>query len=250
MSTFWSSPTFDPKRQYRALLYIPGIAPFMLKSFSKPGVMDMNKTLEATRAGATLETRWVETQGRQWKPLKLVFVEDGARAGTKDDISFFFWNYLAIAGKMGSSVQLDTDERTGLQQLGNSISENLEMSARRKEFLASLLGKKIYIHELNAQGHLSNSWGIVNPIINSVDFGEIDYSSEELSTVTVNLFYDTFTYEYGSLEALGEWAEDVVAAAETAVAGAVAVGGVIGTGLSTLGGTLAKGIQHTIDQLE
>jgi len=56
------------------------------------------------------------------------------------------------------------------------------------EFFGALL-----IQSLNGEGDVVEEWGIYNPIITSVNWGEFDYSSEDLINITVDIAYDYAT---------------------------------------------------------
>ena len=170
MTTFWSSSTFEPKRVFRGLLYLPGIKPFMLKSFSKPGLDEL--TVKRTTFPTTLgrqQIEQIETAGMKLKPLKLVLM-DGENPQYNTAMAFYeYLTHKGMADKLNSSELMD--------------------ASKANEFLPGA----IYMTELNANG-AGFSWTIINPILVSIDFGEIDYASEELSTVTVGLHYSDFRY--------------------------------------------------------
>ena len=53
----------------------------------------------------------------------------------------------------------------------------------------------VTIETLDAKGGVVDEWKIHNPMIVSVNWGELDYSSEELLNITVDLAYDYATIE-------------------------------------------------------
>lgn len=151
-------------------MYLPGIKPFMLKSFSKPGLDEL--TVKRTTFPTTLgrqQIEQIETAGMKLKPLKLVLM-DGEDPQYNTAMAFYrYLTYKGLADKLNSSELMD--------------------ASKANEFLPGA----IYMTEVSATG-TGFSWTIINPILTSIDFGEIDYASEELSTVAVGLQYSDFLY--------------------------------------------------------
>ena len=56
--------------------------------------------------------------------------------------------------------------------------------------LCSTRKTQITLRQINRDGLMVEEWILVNPFFESVDFGEMDYSSESLSEVSVTIRYD------------------------------------------------------------
>ena len=58
------------------------------------------------------------------------------------------------------------------------------------------LGTEIKLSQLDAAGNqFIETWIVKNPLITSVDFDTLDYSSDELLNITVNIKYDYATID-------------------------------------------------------
>ena len=59
---------------------------------------------------------------------------------------------------------------------------------------------EIAITQINSKGSMIEEWTLVNPYIESVDFGDLDYSSEDLSQLSITFRYDHAEVKYGNNE--------------------------------------------------
>ena len=62
--------------------------------------------------------------------------------------------------------------------------------------------------QLGADGDTESpleTWTIKNPLITSVDFGDLDYSQEGMLNISVNISYDWATCEGGIANATDTW---------------------------------------------
>jgi beta-galactosidase/beta-glucuronidase len=48
----------------------------------------------------------------------------------------------------------------------------------------------VVIRQLNADGATIEEWTLINPFVKSVEFDQLDYSSDELSEITLGIVYD------------------------------------------------------------
>ena len=51
----------------------------------------------------------------------------------------------------------------------------------------------ILIEQLDADGRVLEEWKLINPFIKSVNFGSLDYSSDDLVEITLSVAYDSAT---------------------------------------------------------
>jgi len=66
----------------------------------------------------------------------------------------------------------------------------------KKKFAADVLGEA-YIQQLDAEGNIRETWTLRNAWIKNIDFGSLDYSSDELVEVTIEIRYDFATQTQG-----------------------------------------------------
>ena len=60
------------------------------------------------------------------------------------------------------------------------------------------IGNGVMVSELDGSGLVIGSYKLQNPFITSVSFGNLDYGSEELLSVDLNVRYDWAVYVIGS----------------------------------------------------
>ncbi len=177
---FWSDPKIEPKRQFRAVLQLGdgkgGLSDaFALKSFSKPGwgtiEIDQKYVLKNT---GDVEILNIKKGGRNPKPLQLSFYD----LENYNNISNAFMKYLAAGG-------------TNIKQAEHYQNSNMQVTSRFQVEQTNVF----YIMEINSDAQEIGKWKIWNPKLTAIDFGEIDYSSEEFSLVNTTWTYSDFTYE-------------------------------------------------------
>lgn len=83
----------------------------------------------------------------------------------------------------------DTDVSRGLVELLSAAGYGLYGERQHKANAADALGL-ITIRQINRDGLMVEEWQLLNPFFESIDFGELDYSSETLSEVTAVIRYD------------------------------------------------------------
>ncbi len=172
---FWNDPkNLEPTRAYRFLVSIPGgevngvktngIANFVVKKISKPGY---------------------EISESEHKFL---------------NHSFFFpgkitWNEvtLTIVDALepdGENIMMELLDRSGYKVPVPSASINgFETQTISKAKSVAALGDVI-IRQLDGHGFDVKAWTLHNPWIKSVNFGELDYESEELMNIEITIRYD------------------------------------------------------------
>ena len=59
-----------------------------------------------------------------------------------------------------------------------------------KKRAVDAVGGRMYIHMIDEDGTPIETWSLYNPWIKSVNFGDLDYESDELVNVEVGIRYD------------------------------------------------------------
>ena len=165
---FWSQKTVEPKRQFRWLLFWTGCPQFVVKSVKKPSY-DV-----ATTPHQYLNYEFNYPGRVTWQDVSVTIVDPVA-----PDSTMSLYRILENSGYVIPTNYAQATAKT--------IS---------KEGMVNALGGEIKIKQLGADGDPTKAletWVLKNPLITSVDFGDLDYGSDELLNISINLKYD-FAY--------------------------------------------------------
>lgn len=166
--SFWTDKTVEPKRTFRWLLYLSGMPQFIVKTVKKPSFN------VATTPHQFLNYEFHYPGTVKWQPMSFTIVDP-----VKPDSTKSLYRILEQSGYVIPSSYIQSEATT--------IS---------KAAMVDALGGEIKIAQLDTDGRNSiETWVIKNPLITSVDFGELSYASEEMLNITVNLTYDYATIE-------------------------------------------------------
>jgi len=167
---YWASSKSTPKRQHRFLF-----------NFGKAGTGDnsLPSWVCSRVTRPSMEISAVEHQylnytfkypGRaKWNNISVTL-----RDPQTPDASIILYEWLKEAGYNPPSI---------------SPASAAGRSSFTKKKFADLFGD-VQIQSLDADGKVIEKWRIVNPMIVSINWGENDYSSEELVNITLDLAYD------------------------------------------------------------
>lgn len=167
---FWSAVGTEPKRQHRWKVVFPsaGIAlqsvSYALKKVDKPKA----EIGEITHQYLNHEFYY---PGRlKWQPVSMTFA-----SVTQVDANELINNVLLAAGY-------------GVPQNDGLTPEQMATIGKNK--FAGALGRKIYIQQVDADGLKIEEWELNNPFFTNVEFGSLDYSSEEIVEISCTVRYD------------------------------------------------------------
>ena len=166
--TFWTESTLAPTRQFRFKVS-NGTDWWWVKSVSKP-------SYEVSTEEYKLVNHKYKYPGvATWNDVTITVVDIGKTAkGLYEALFAGGWNPKNLGfvtegmckENMGSSVRS--------MQAGTSVGN---------------LGD-FQIKQLDDEGTAVETWTLVNPFIKSTNFGELDYSSDELVTLELVISYD------------------------------------------------------------
>ena len=171
---FWNDVNTEPKRQFR----------FQLSFSSKtlgPGAIPVwtFKTASKPKANiSTIEHQYVDHTfkypGRvTWDPITVTLVDP-----VDPDVA---WSLLNVLG--GAGYKYPTTSDVAKQSLS-------------KKLFKDQIGA-IYIDQIDDKGKMVERWELMNPFFTSIDFGgTLDYSSDEMNEVTVEITYDWANMRY------------------------------------------------------
>ena len=162
-NNFWTAaPTQDPKRGFRFRVQIGGIGQgyvWYAKKCEKPAV----SFTEASHSYLNHTYYWPARA--EWNEVSVTFV---------DPVS------PDLAGTMGSL----------LQRAGYKIPEDsIDMGSMSKTKGVSTLGV-VLIEQIDENGGPIEAWSLHNAWVKEVTFGELDYSNDDLTEMTMKFRYD------------------------------------------------------------
>ncbi len=177
MAEFWSSATTEPKRSHRFLVS------FDLPSGTSTQIFARTFTKPAYTIGVTehqfLDKTFYYPGRVSWNEIQMQFVNS-----LDPDMDSELQTILLLAG-----FQLPDDVATG-----GSVTNGATVN---KQNAVGALGGGVRVSELDGNGLTIGSYDIHNPFITSIAYSTLDYGSEDLLTVDINLRYDWATYILG-----------------------------------------------------
>tara|TARA_R110000851_G_scaffold67234_4_gene151903 strand:- start:1590 stop:2153 length:564 start_codon:yes stop_codon:yes gene_type:complete len=180
---FWSDVKTEPKRRYRFTL-----------GFSKKG-LDTEVPLWTVKTAAkpkatvsTIEHQFMDHifkyPGRvTWDPITITLVDP-----VDPDLS---WQFLDILGQGGYKFP---------------TTSTIAAKSLSKKAIHDAIGDVI-IRQIDDKGTEIERWRLKNPFLTSVDFGgTLDYSSDEMNEVTVEITFDWAVLEMTKQKGLSQTA--------------------------------------------
>ena len=164
---FWTTPGEDPKRSYRFLVTFPNLpngGTWYAKKASKPEV-------SITETSHKYINHTFYYPGRvEWSTVDITFVDPVSPDASN--------NLTALIEASGYVVPKDfTDTVTMSKAAANAMLGKVKIRQ-----LGSATG--------GTQPNSLETWTLNNAFITKVNFGELDYESDELTNITVTLRYD------------------------------------------------------------
>lgn len=174
---FWSAPGPEPLRQYRWYITFAGDPEltnlkYALKKAEKP----------KAKVG-TIQHKYMNHffnyPGRlEWEDINITF----AAVSHPSNASRVLFNVLEVAGY---GVPQGTNNPTDMASIG-------------KEKFGVALGRNFDIQQVDAQGTVVETWKLYNPFFTSVQFGALDYGSDEIVEITCGIKYDWAVISLGA----------------------------------------------------
>jgi hypothetical protein len=157
---FWNDGTVrDPKRAYRWILVNDHIPVYTLKKVSKP-------SFTVTETPHKYLNHTFYYPGRvEWATITMTLADPVA-----PDAAAFVTDMIKNSGY--SPATKETDVQTMSKMASTAAIGNLE------------------IKQIDGEGNTIESWKLVNPWIKDVKFGELDYESDDLTNVELEIRYD------------------------------------------------------------
>ena len=171
---FWSGGSLEPKRSFRWFASFGEgqntISTYALRSFQKP-------SFEVAVAEYLLINDVNYHPGvLSWNPIEITITD--IEAGKENNSKKLF--------KMMRKAGYSSTKTSGPQ------------SALEKKKMVSQLGGDLYFNQIDAAGKVMEKWKIVNPFITNINFGQGNYSIEEIMTISMTIRYDYAEWSEGS----------------------------------------------------
>ena len=180
-SLFWNDVRTEPKRRFRFELKFTE----RVEGARVPIPVWTIKTASKPKANVSLiEHQYIDHTfkypGRvTWDPITVTLVDP-----VDPDLSYAFLDILGASGYKFPTT-----------------AANSQFSLSKRGFTANI--GLVMIDQIDEDGNIIERWELQNPWISSVDFGgSLDYSSDDMNEVTIELQYDwaklTKTQAYGA----------------------------------------------------
>ena len=184
--SFFSAPTFQPKRRFRFLVSFSNLpdVQYMVKSVNKPSYTMTEKTHNV------LNHIFKFPGVVKWNDVKCTFID------AKDpDVGSKFFNMLRNSGYVPPAV---AGAPADLTNYTTGITKDASVRALGQVTIKQLDGGGIQmpadpglVPGVVADTNVLEEWVLKNAFIKGVQFGEgLDYGSEEITEVSIDLVYD------------------------------------------------------------
>ncbi len=208
--SFWNEAALEPKRKFRWMLYFAGLPQFIVKSVKKPAFKIPAKSHDFLNYKFNYPGRVT------WDPIDFTIIDP-----VQPDAVASFMQMLINAGyQFPDNFNVTAPEGdTGLGiksitkgSLTSAIGGEIQLVQLASNPTAEMNGTNLQNAATAATMVEVEKWIIYNPIITSVDFDSLDYSSEELLNIKVGVTYDwakldkierTFTFGAPALQPFG-----------------------------------------------
>ena len=156
---FWKDNTTEPKRQFRFKI-LGTDTWWWAKSIDKP-------TVEVSSNSYQLINHKFNFPGVvTWQPITITVVDDSVRTGE-------IYKYLTNSGYNNPGFGGDAVPSVdGIKKEGFNGNDN------------------IIFYQLGSDGNPIETWTLHNSMITNIDFGKLDYSSDDLVQLTIQITYD------------------------------------------------------------
>ena len=204
---FWTSPAlnYDPKAQFRFIVRIPGMGledarpikgdlfadhqdasaglVWYAKTIDKPGYQLIDLTENMYFNSSTKAAPAPQADNPTLKKITMTLIDPVYPNATRKLV-----RYLRRSGFQ------ETKAAAAALLLGGADASYIETSAGGKQSIP-----KLEIVQLSSLGEEIETWTLIDPYPAEVDFGKLDYSSDDLVEITVTWGYRTFTVDFPAI---------------------------------------------------
>jgi len=148
---------YEPKLQHRFVLTIDGIDSFIVQSTQRPSIESTRKEIDYINTKRYVAGKYT------WSTLDIVFNDPIVPSGAQRIIEWFRQHYEFGTGVAGYATNYK---------------------------------KPITLRLLGPDGTFVEEWKLVGAFIQSTNFGELNYSSDDLVNITATISYDYAVLNY------------------------------------------------------
>ncbi len=168
--SFWNTNAMEPLRQFRwyFLFGNPSLdnIQYALKKCDKP-------KMKVNSIQHKYMNHFYNFPGRvEWEDINVTF------AGVTDPNA--------------ASILFDVLKNSGYEYPASPTNRK---TLSKSGFVSNLSSDGVIIYQVDPAGTVVDGWKLINPFFTSVQFGTLDYSSEEIVEVTCVLKYDAAEYK-------------------------------------------------------
>ncbi len=175
---FWNDKIVEPKRQFRWLLSVDGIPYYTIKKVNRP-------SYEVAEAEHKFINHTFYFPGRvTYNTVSFDIVDTASPDAAETLKQILFAGGYALPKDENVATQTIT-KHGGVTALGRVTIELLGGGGKQ----GSTAGGGIVSPE-NDEGAILEYWTLHNAWIKKIEFSELDYEGDDLSTITVELRYD------------------------------------------------------------
>lgn len=167
---FWSDAAIEPKRKYRFLLSFNGIPQWIVKTTGKP-----NFSVSESEH-SFINYKFYYPGRLEWEEVSITLVDP-----VDPDASHTMLQLIENSGYVAPHNFLNDPQ-------GRGKASNVVTFSKKRAVDA--VGGRMYIHMIDENGAPIETWSLYNPWIKSVNFGDLDYESDELVNVELSVRYD------------------------------------------------------------
>jgi len=173
-NTFWSDPKAEPKRKYRWTLNIGQIPTYIIKKVKKPAFKVSETPLDY------INHKFYYPGRVEWELVNCTLVDP-----VHPDAAATMMAMLESAGYNFPTTAV------------------LAQSTIGKSTASSAVGS-IQMSQIDTDGMPIETWNLVNPWVQRVNFGDLDYSSDDLTEIEIDIRYDwAELVKHGSVPPIG-----------------------------------------------
>ena len=167
---FWSDAAIEPKRKYRFLLSFNGVPQWIVKSVTKP-----NFSVSESEH-SFINYKFYYPGRLEWDEISVTLADP-----VDPDASHTMLQLIENSGYVAPHNFLNDPQSRG------KASNVVTFSKKRA---TDAVGGRLYIHMIDEDGSPIETWTLYNPWIKSVNFGDLDYESDDLVNVELSIRYD------------------------------------------------------------
>jgi hypothetical protein len=192
--SFWTSSKFEPKTKSRFVVNLGGNFFITVKSVSKPKL-----TIESQEY--RMINHFYKFPGlAKWEPIEITFVDvygeiqgEGKYNGTElTNTAAYLAGLANRIGYVGNDLESFDENASSFSR--KFKSPNLHSITKDDSSAAFSSGNGgdaiIAIQQLNSDGKVIEEWTLHNPTIKSLEWGDLQYGSDDLVEYKLSLDYD------------------------------------------------------------